>query len=424
MHDEIIATLLEWNPWFEASVPEALLGIEREYDVLSYLSIPEIKILEGVRRCGKSTLLYQIVAHAVAESKHVLYINFDDDVLAKYSLPEIYDAFLEYSNVDYLLLDEIQQCKNWVPFIRKAYDCKELDQIWITGSNSSLIKKEYATLLSGRNVKLAIAPLSFSEFLTFKGIEKKQFPMSKKRQIPIKKNFNDYLTLGAFPAIALRNVYQRELLSNYFEDFLYKDIATRYDVNISKLKELAIYLATHSSKLFSYRKIANLLHLHANTVNDYISHMKEIFLFDEIYKFDYSLKKQYSYDKKIYMIDSGLANAVSFRFSEDKGRILETIVYRHLKRIGDDIYFHRGNKECDFILKKGMHIIQAIQVSCSLLEPKTRKREIDGLLEAMQTHKLSEGFILTLDESEDIDINIENNAYKVHVKPVWKWMLQ
>lgn len=424
MNDEIIATLLEWNPWFEGSVPDTLSGIEREYDIISYLSIPEIKILEGVRRSGKSTLLYQIVKHSVSKGKKVLYINFDDEILRNYTLSEIYYAFLQYTSIDYLLIDEIQGCHDWVPFVRKFYDRKELEQIWITGSNSSLIKKEYAELLTGRNIKISISPLSFHEFLRFKGINELKLPVSKKLEAQIIKLFHDYLSMGSFPAITLRDVYQRELLNSYFEDFIYKDIASRHDVNISKLKDLSIYLITNSAKLFSYRKTANLLNLHPNTVNEYISHMKEVFLFDEIHKFDYSLKKQYSNDKKAYIIDTGLANAVSFRFSEDKGRMLETIVYGHLKRSNNDIYFHRGKKECDFIIKQDLAINQVIQVTCSLREPETREREFSGLLDAMQAYNLNEGLILTLEESDSTVLNIDDRNYKVMVKPVWKWMLE
>lgn len=402
-------------------MPHVLVGIKREYEVLDYLSIPEIKILEGVRRSGKSTLLYQVVQRGFETGKKVLYINFDDDVLGRYSLEDIFYAFLEREAVDYLLIDEVQQCKDWVPFVRKCYDRKELEQIWITGSNSSLIKKEYAELLTGRNIKLSISPLSFAEYIRFKGVEKVNLPVSRKQEATLKRSFDSYLLLGSFPAIALRDVFQRELLNNYFEDFIYKDIATRYDVNVSKLKDLVVYLATHSTKLFSYRKIAGLLGLHANTVNDYISHMKEVFLLDEVYKFDFSLKGQYGTDKKIYWIDTGLANTISFRFSEDKGRMLETTVYRHLRRLSHEVYFHRGKKECDFVVKRDLEITQAIQVTCSMMDEKTREREVAGLLEAMKAYQLNTGLILTLDEEEQFSVE---GDYTVLVKPVWKWMLE
>src|SRR3990167_128173 len=151
--------------------------------------------------------------------------------------------------------------------------------------------------------------------------------------------------------------------------------------------------------------------------------MKEVFLFSEVHKFDYSLQKQHSHDKKIYMIDTGLANSVSFRFSEDKGKMLETLVYNHLKRLGYDIYFHRDKKECDFIIKQGLEITQAIQVAVTLTDPKTRKRELAGLIDVIHCYHPERIIILTLDESETIALEIENKCYSVVVMPVWRWML-
>lgn len=424
MNEEIMSALLDWNPWFEREIPSELIGINRQHSLFSFLEIPEIKILEGVRRSGKSTLLYQLVDHAQKQDKLALYVNFEDSILSKYSLSEIYYTFLEKHPIDYLLIDEIQYCQDWVPFLRKLYDNKEVAQIWITGSNSALIKKEYAELLTGRNLKITISLLSFTEYMRFKGLEDASFSVSRQKEAQIKQYFQSYLNLGAFPAIALRNVLQRELLINYFEDFLYKDIATRYNVTVSKLKDLALYLITNSTKLFSYRKIAALLHLHANTVNDYVSYMKDVFLLDEISKFDYSLQKQYSNDKKLYVIDTGLANSVSFRFSEDKGRMLETLVFQSLKRQKFAIYFHRNKKECDFLVKSGFEIVNAIQVTYSLLDEETREREIAGLLEALSTYNLHSGLILTMDETEELEIVHHKTPYKITVKPVWRWLLE
>lgn len=418
-----MSVLLDWNPWFEEELPDALLGINRQYAITDYTLIPEIKILEGVRRSGKSTLLYQVAAYAIAQQKTVLYINFDDELLKQCTLADLYYTFLEYKKVDYLLIDEIQQCQDWVPFVRKLYDRKIVEQIWITGSNTSLIKKEYAELLTGRNIKLPIALLSFSEYLLFKGMENPSLAMGSQNVVRVKKLFDEYLTLGAFPAITLRSVLQRELLNNYFDDFIYKDIAGRYTVNNAKLKELAIYLMTQAAKRLSYRKVANVLGLHVNTVMDYVTYFKEIFLFDEIYKFDYALKKQYLHHKKIYAIDTGLVNVVAFRFSEDKGRMLETLVYQHLKRLGGAIYFHQAQKECDFIVKEGLTVTKVIQVTCSLSDPDTKARELAGLTEAMMLHRSAKGLILTLDESDSLSLEIHGEHKSVDVLPVWQWML-
>ncbi|MBS0655465.1 MAG: ATP-binding protein [Verrucomicrobia bacterium] len=421
MAEEILKSLYDWNPWFEGEFPEELVGHPRSLNLDPYLQIPEIKILEGARRVGKSTLLYQIMKKLVAENKKILYINFEDEILKKYSLGEIIASCQE--PVQFLFVDEIQNCHNWVPFIRKAYDRKEIPQIWISGSNSAFIKKEFATLLTGRNITINVYPLSFEEYLHFKSVKETRLPFSTKKEVIIKNHFKQYLELGAFPAVALRPVLQKELLITYFEDFIYKDIASRHDVNVVKIKELGLYLATNSAKSFSYRGCATALGMHHKTIMDYCSYFFEIFLFRELYKFDYSLKNQIGTDKKVYIADTGLANAISFRFSEDQGRILENIVHNELHRRGEEIYFHKQKYECDFIIKKELKISRAIQVTKTIKDPDVKSREYRGLLEAMHQHQLSEGLILTLDEEGVEEIEEDGRRMQITCLPTWKWLL-
>ena len=423
MKEDILQALMDWNPWLTESFPEELLGISRPYNLITYLDIPEIKILEGARRVGKSTLLYQVVHHLYQMDKRILYINFEDEVLRKYPLSQIINTYMSHASVEFLFVDEIQNCPDWVQTIRKMYDRREMKQIWISGSNSTLIKQEYATLLTGRNLTIHISPLSFDEFLLFKNVKFKKSGLSTKDHIVYKKLFKEYCEYGAFPAIVNRSVLKKELLLSYFDDFIYKDIVARHNTNATKTKDFGIYLATHSSKFFSFRNIADALKLHLNTIIDYFSYFKEAFLFDELYKFDYSLKKQHSYDKKIYCLDVGLASAVSFKFSDDRGRILENIVFSELKRRNKEIYFHKDIVECDFVVKKELKITQAIQVTFSLDDKKTFDRETKGLLEAMACYKLTQGLILTESEEDKLEIEHDSKKYTVHIMPIWKWLL-
>ena len=423
MSEQIIQAILDWNPWFNEEFPSELAGYDRNYNLLPLLDCPEIKILEGARRVGKSTLLYQLIQHLTQQKKKVLYLNFDDNELSKHSLKDIYYTYLKYAKADYLFLDEIQQCDQWVHFIRQLYDTKKAKQIWISGSNSSLIKREYKKLLTGRNISLEIYPLSFKEFLQFNGIKNKRPPLSSAQQSRVLALFTDYLNFGAFPAVALRSIYKKELLINYFEDIIYKDIVPRHEVNALKIKEVGLYLTTNNTKNFSYRKIAGALGIHSQTATDYISYFTEVFLFSELYKFDYSLKKQLSSDKKIYAIDTGIAAANAFKFSEDKGRMLENLVHNELKRRGESIYFHKHIKECDFIIKQDLDIKQAIQVTLSLEDDMTKKREEMGLLDALSTYHLTDGLILTLEEEDEYDIQYQGQTFHIDVQPVWKWCL-
>ena len=419
MNEEILKALYDWNPWIKGEFPRELSGFQRNYILEPYLQIPEVKILEGARRVGKSTLLYRVIEKLLKTDSNLLYINFEDEVLKKYTLSKIVEEYRTIAPIQNLFIDEIQNCTDWISFIRKAHDRKEISQIWISGSNSSFIKKEFATLLTGRNITIKVFPLSFEEYLHFKSVKDTKLPISSKDEALVKKLFLQYLEMGAFPAVVLRPVLQKELLISYFEDFIYKDIASRYEVNVLKIKELAIYLATNSAKVFSYRGCAAALGLHPKTVMDYCSYFYEIFLFNELYKFDYSLKNQMGSDKKIYIADVGLAGAVSFRFSEDQGRILETMVHNELKRQNKEIYFHKQKYECDFLIKKELKISEAIQVTKTLSDPEVKNREFRGLLEAMEIYQLKEGIILTMDEEglEEVD------QRQIKIIPIWKWLL-
>ncbi len=412
--EEINRTLIDWNPWHDGEFPEELQGIKRKIDLTKYLDFKEIKLIEGARRVGKSTLIYQVIKHLLGKTDKILYVNFEDEILKKYTLSEIYDSFLEIKEIDYLFIDEVQNCKEWASFVKKMYDTRKIKQIYITGSNASLIKQDFATLLTGRTIKIKIKPLTFEEYLRFKNIN--PLPMSTQKKAKIKQSFSKYLNNGGFPEVAKREYAKREILTNYFEDFLYKDIVTRYNVNAEKIKDLSIYLATNAGKIISHRKLGKTLNLNVMTVQDYINYLKEIYLLKEIYRYDPSLKKQFSSLKKPYFIDTGIVNTISFRFSEDFGRVLENLVFNNL----EDAYLFQGKHECDFIIKEGLKIKKAIQVTSSIKNPETKRRELNGLLEAMDKHNLKEGLLLTFDEKDEFKIGKK----KVIIKPVWEWLLE
>jgi predicted AAA+ superfamily ATPase len=150
MKEEILKSLYDCNRWLEGKFPAELAGFPMDYKLDQYLQIPEIKVLESARE--KNIIFYRIIKKLLEHDKHVLYINFEDEILKKYTLKEIVSVFRETAPVRHLFIDEIQNCTNWIAFIRKAYDLKEIPQIWISGSN--IFKKEFATLLTGRNITI------------------------------------------------------------------------------------------------------------------------------------------------------------------------------------------------------------------------------------------------------------------------------
>jgi len=155
-------------------------------------------------------------------------------------------------------------------------------------------------------------------------------------------------------------------------------------------------------------------------IKNYIEYMKGVFLASTINRFDYSLKKQKVSSSKFYVLDNSFLKTVAFNFIENRGQRLENLVFIELLKEDFEVYYHLGKKECDFIIKKGLKITRAIQVCLNLESPMTKKREIEGLLEAMQKYALKEGIILTLDKEGEENIN----GKKIIIKPVWKWLLE
>lgn len=183
---------------------------------------------------------------------------------------------------------------------------------------------------------------------------------------------------------------------------------------------MVLYLASNVSKEITYNSLRSLLGVgSANTVADYCEYLQESFLCFFINRYDFSLKKQLHFAKKIYFIDQAVAQVVGFRISEDRGRILENIVFLELKRRYKNIYFHRQQRECDFLIKEGLHITMAIQVCVQLNSDTTRQRELEGLIEALNMYNLKEGYIIT--ENEETTEKIEH--FTIHVIPIWKWLL-
>ena len=438
--EKLFEILNDWNYW-NKKLPNYYSRKFYENNILKYDLTDEITVLKGIRRCGKSTLLINHIKKLLNQGvdiKETLFINFEDPRLeidlSVNIFEEIIDVYKEYVNNNsqiYLFLDEIQNVSQWEKWVRTLYELKKVKKIYITGSSSKLLSREYGTALSGRFLDLNIYPISFIEFLEFKGennINKQNLITNK---IKYKRYFNQYLEIGGFPKVVLTNeefIRKKEVL-NYFETIILKDIVARYNLkNYDNVKKVAIYLISNISKIINLNKIRTSLNISYELVEKYFEYLKETYLVYELNRYDYSLKKQYSSSKKVYVGDISFVKEIGFSFSEDLGRVYENLVFLELiKRFEDtntaeisSIYYHYENYECDFIIKTGLEITQAIQVTKSLSNEETRKRELNGLKDAMKKHNLSQGLILTEDESEEF----EYQGYKVTVKPIWRWLLE
>jgi predicted AAA+ superfamily ATPase len=207
----------------------------------------------------------------------------------------------------------------------------------------------------------------------------------------------------------------------YYEIIILKDIVARHNLkNYDSVKKVALYLLSNIGKPFNLNKVRVSLTLSYDLADKYFEYLKDTFLLFEVSQYDHSLNRQFANRRKVYCIDNGILATIAFRISEDYGRYLENLVFIELLRRGHEVYFHQGKKECDFVVKEGLNIRQAIQVSRTLQIEETKKRELEGLIEALETYGLNKGMILT----EDEEYTIEYESRRIIVQPVWKWLLE
>ncbi|MBI5222570.1 MAG: ATP-binding protein [Candidatus Magasanikbacteria bacterium] len=394
---------------FEAKDP----GIARELNFSKYLKTKQITAISGIRRSGKSTLLKQFSARF----PDFYYITFDDERLINFTVDDFSNlmiAFKKSRKANVIFIDEAQNVIGWERFARRLYE--EGYKIFITGSNAKLLSSELGTHLTGRYFKIELYPFSFREFLTYKNINPDS--RSSAGQATLLKNFDEYLAGGGFPEAI--KYQEKEFLKRIYEDVLYKDLIARFKIRETKLfQQLAAYLFSNVGKEISYNGLKkNLGYKSPMSVRKHISFMTEAYLVFELMKYDYSLKKQFISNKKVFVIDNGLRNEIAFSVSEDKGRLLENLVFIELKRRGCEIYYFKNKKECDFLIKEKNKITAAVQVTAHLGN-ENQEREMGGLLEAIKTNHLKKGLILTTNQEK----TIKQKGGVIEVKPLWKWLI-
>ena len=424
----VIEALSEWNHWWRSkSVEKDLIGKERIMlkELVRTMQLREIKLIIGVRRSGKSTLFYQLIDKLINSNinpEEILLINFEDDVLANKSLSEIFDSYQSNINPDikpYIFLDEVHRCKEWVPFLRKLYDLRKTKQIFITDSSSEFVKSEYARVLTGRNISLPIFPLSFKEYLEWKNIKFSRH-LSREEINKINNGLSHFLRWGGFPEVFFKDsAFKKKLLTEYFSDIIYKDIIGRYNVSYAKIKPLADFCISNIAVLFSPRKYSRTFGLSLESINTYLGYFIEVSLFYFLPRYSESIKAQQLSPKKVYICDVGFFNNIGFRFSENIGRVYENVVFIELKRTDKDLYYWKNKYECDFLVKEGIRVKEAIQV-CFNLTNDNKEREINGLLEVLKKFKLKRGLLIT--NNYEHEHKIKNKLIKF--MPLWKWLLE
>ncbi len=380
-------------------------GLKREF-IPSILSLSShALIISGIRRCGKSTLLMQMIKEMKDED--LLFLNFESPQLYDFSLSDFMrlDNIISRKQSKTLFFDEIQIVEGWEIYIRQKLD--EGFKIVITGSNASLLSKELGTKLTGRHISQELFPFSFSEFLNFKGLN------------PSANNLMYYMKTGGFPEYLKTN--DEEQILSLFNDILIRDIVTRYGIrDIKSLQRLASYLFSNIGNRISASKLKQALSIGAtSTILSWFSHLELSYLISFLPMFSYSTKAQLINPKKIYAIDLGLIEIISNNLTEDIGRKLENLIYLHLRKKYNELFYFDESGECDFVVMQKGQIIDLIQV-CYELTPDNLKRELNGLFKAMRFFNIHKGTIVTFSNKDFI----KENGFEINVVSAYDYLLR
>lgn len=411
----------------------------KKRDIPLPINSGRIITIPGVRRCGKSSRMENVVNELLAsgvERQRFLWVSFDDERLVQMRSDEldmIIEAYREmYPDADmsqvYVFFDEIQLIDNWEYFVMRLYK-HYTKNIYISGSNASMLGSELKSALRGWPEEEETLPLSFREYCEFKGLNTESWLEDDLAKLRIA--FYDYNTEGGFPEVVLTQnlLLKPKILQTYFDTMLLKDLVEHYRLsNIEVLRYFLKRIMANLTKPTSIRAIhgdikSRGLKVSKDNLYDWANHACDIFMFIRIPNYSKSLQKIEASQPKYYCIDNGMRNAVLLPQSNDDGKKLENTVFLQLYRQRlplDRIFYYQGKGECDFVVQRGTEIEKLIQVTWSMNDEETRRREVNGLIEASDVTGCRNLYIVSADESEEIVVDEDRT---IHVVPAWRWLL-
>lgn len=391
-------------------------------NIETYLRQDIIKVVTGVRRCGKSIFCFMVL-----KDTNFGYVNFDEKEVAEL---DNYDEILRYiqefyGDVDYLFLDEVQNLDNWELWVNSLH--RRGFNLIITGSNAKLLSRELATHLTGRHITAELFPFSFREYLDTVEFDIRDEYTEQERGMVLN-HLKKYMEVGGFPEVIVKG-YDYAYLRTLFDSIILKDVVQRHKVRYADdLYNLARFLVSSYSNEVSYTKLKNTLKFGSvHTVQNYMSYLEDTYLIFHLDRFSFKQREQMNSPKKMYVIDTGLIHAIAFGFSDNIGNLMENIVAVELLRRKSsadsrvEIYYWKGsqNYEVDFLVKEGLRVSSLIQVCYDIDNPKTKKRELRSLVGAADDLDCSELIVITWDfEGEE-----ECKGRRIRFVPLWKWLL-
>ena len=408
---------------------ESILGsrriIEREHLGFwkQHMENDLVKVTMGVRRAGKT-----VFTHLLLRGQNHAFVNFDDERLAfadKTDLNHILEALYEiYGDFENLLLDEIQNVPGWELFVNRLQ--RRGIRTFVTGSNANLLSRELSTHLTGRFIKMEILPFSFREFLDYKGVN--EFQATTRTRARLKSNLKEYLRIGGFPEIVkapeVKNVY----LSSLYSSIISRDIIARHNIRFVKtFREMTTTLISNFATPISFNKLKNTHDFKSShTAKNYVGYLSEAYLIYLLDKYSPKPREIANSPKKVYVIDTGLINMLSVSASENRGRLMENLVFLQLMRrmalepgLGTFYWRDYQDREVDFVLRKGKRIDELIQVTYASGRDEVGPRETRSLLKASELLACNNLTVITWDLEDEEKLDGKNIVYV----PLWKWLL-
>lgn len=372
-----------------------------KYDADELLQNQLIKLITGPRRVGKS-----VFALLMLQGKNFAYLNFDDNQLLEKWDEDLAMSALDdvYPDYDFMLLDEIQNLPDWDLWVSKLY--RRGKNLIITGSNANMLSSEMATVLTGRYLQIEMLPFSLDETMRWKNIS----PDREEQAAQAIVLADDYMRNGGYPETIPARGITKNYLSTLFDSILLKDVAQRHNVrNTTDLYNLATYLLSNFCNPISANELAGELGLSSvATTKKFCDYLNEPYLFFYLPRFNNKLKLMNKAPKKVYVVDNGFVQSTAFNLSENLGRLLENQVFVELLRRGyipgQTLFYYRSrnDKEVDFVTRKGTKVEQLIQVCYDMTSEKTRKRELDALVEAAEELHCDNLIVITNSQEEKI----------------------
>ena len=379
-----------------------------------------IKLITGPRRVGKSTQ-----ALLMLRNRNFAYLNFDSQQLLDAWDADLVMRMLDdvYPGYEYLLLDEVQNLDAWDLWVSELYRFGK--NLVITGSNAKMLSSEMATALTGKYLKVEMLPFSLEEFFDWNKLDLSK--LNPEQQADASALMDDYLRNGGYPEVVASRQLTRTYLDTLFDSIVWKDVAKRHSVrNVTDLNDLALYLVSNFCNPVSANELTEELGFSSvNTTKKFMDYLHEPYLFYYLPRYNNKLKLMKKAPRKVYVVDNGFVAAKAFSLSDNLGRLLENQVFVELLRQGYDTdktmfyYRSRNDKEVDFVLRKGTHIEQLVQVCYDMSNAKTEKREVDSLIECAVELNCSHLVIVTNNEERCI----EKDGYRIDVVPVAQWSI-